>query len=239
VPLTFPLVHVSGFLTLILDKLTWLTEFLTEKAASLPFSTFDNIGITGIECFLLTVSITLTLFHFLKKESISIIYPLTAFLLFSVSLTAKYISTGNSDEVIVYNTYSGNAVGLRSGMMLNLYSDSTVVPKEVARHGAVTGLKIRNTRLTSEPVYAEIDGHRIVIAERWDNLSTVPAGTDFVIFTSKKPFSSKEGNLIFPDSCIVITTQSNREIRYRRSETDTVRSHTRAIRRSGAYRKSL
>ncbi len=239
VPLTYPLVHVSEFLTMILDKLTWLTEFLTEKAASLPFSTIDNIGLTGIEGLLLTMAITLGLFFLLKKDRIPVIYPLVAFLLFSAALMIKYISTGKTSEVVVYNIYGGNAVGLRSGRTLNLYSDSSAVPKEVARHCAVEGLKVRNTLLTAEPVYANIEGHRIVIAEKYEYNNHVPEGTELAVFTSKKPFPFKQENLIFPGSCLVLTTQSTREISYRRSNTDTLGAHTESVRLSGAYSKRL
>jgi competence protein ComEC len=53
VPLTFPVHFLSMFIARVLDFLTGLTELLTEKAASLPLSTIENIGITTIECIIL------------------------------------------------------------------------------------------------------------------------------------------------------------------------------------------
>jgi competence protein ComEC len=239
VPLTFPLVRISGFIAVILDKLTWLTEFLTEKAASLPLSTIDSIGFTATECILLTASLTLALFYILKKKSISVIYPLAAFLLFSVSASIKYLTAAKTNEIIVYNSYGGSAIGLRTGRILNLYTDSTEVPKEVARHCAVLGLKVRSTRLSPEPVYAKIENHTILIMNKYDKAATIPEGTDLVIFTAKRPFPVKDHDLTFPEGSFVITTQYSREIRYNDSKNQASEGHTWAVVRSGAYCKRL
>jgi competence protein ComEC len=122
-PLTFPVHFLSQFLAIILDKLTGLTELLTEKASSLPFSTIENIGLTTINCILLTITIFLFTFFILRKKSIPVLYPLSALLLLVLSGTIRVVSTKSTNELIVYNTIGYSATGVRTGRILNLYSD--------------------------------------------------------------------------------------------------------------------
>jgi competence protein ComEC len=235
VPMTFPLALISGYLTRILDGLTWLTEFLTEKAASLPLSTIDNIGITTSECILLTLAISLLLWSLLKKPRISLIFPLLAFTLFSVSVSSKYLITGMSNELIVYNTSGAPAIGIRTGRILRLYTDSEVVPKEVARHCSVLGLKIEITRLSTEPLLAVIGTHKIIIAGRYDDDLMMPTGTDFLILTSANPIPLKKDNIYFPEGSVIITIHNSSGVNYGCTGSTVKEPEIWQVKKSGAY----
>jgi competence protein ComEC len=238
-PMTFPLVHVSGFLTKILDLLTWLTEFLTEKAASLPLAAIDNIGLTTTQCIILTVAISLLLRGLLKKPRTSLIFPLLAFMFFSFTVIAKHIRTGNSNELIVYNTSGEPAIGIRTGRLLRLFAGSEEVPKEVKRHCSVLGLKIAFNRLSSTPRFVNTGSHKILIADRYDSDLIMPAGTDFIIFTSANPLPLQKDKIIFPEGSVIIVIQNFRGTKFNRSGGSVNDPEIWQVKRSGAYSGKL
>ena len=69
VPLTYPLKFISKPLASLLGFLTSATETLTKKAASLPFSSIENIGMPPLGSFLLFV--TLFLFLYCCRQKIT------------------------------------------------------------------------------------------------------------------------------------------------------------------------
>jgi competence protein ComEC len=239
VPLTFPLVHISQFLTRILDMLTWLTEFLTEKAASLPLSTIDNIGLTPIECIILSAAISLLFWYLLKKPRIPLIYPLMALLLFSITYTSRYFITGMSRELVVYNTAGEAAIGLRTGRKMRLFSKGSVVPKEVIRHCSVLGLKIENTRLQDEPLFVNFENHSILISDKYDQDLIIPPRTDFLIFTSSNPFPAGRNKTELPDGPVIITVKSTRVPLFYNDRIGNNGTRIWQVIKSGAYCKRL
>jgi competence protein ComEC len=90
VPMFFRIRFLSHFLALLLNYLTGLTESLTSRAASLPYSTIENIGSTTIECILLTVTIFLFVHFFLKKKSIPVSYPVFFLILYFYIIPQDY-----------------------------------------------------------------------------------------------------------------------------------------------------
>ncbi len=129
----------------LLDFLTGLTEYLTARASSLPLSTIENIGLRITGCILLTISIFLCLRFLLVKKSIHFLWPLSAILLLVATGTIGDITTRRSDELIVYNSIGSSTVGIRTGKILNIYSDSLPPGPEVARHCAMLDLRSDNT----------------------------------------------------------------------------------------------
>ena len=71
-------------------------------------------------------------------------------LLFLLSGTIREISTRITNEIIVYNTPGISTIGIRTGKILNLYSDTTVAGAEVKRHCATLGLKMNMNRIGKE-----------------------------------------------------------------------------------------
>jgi len=239
VPLTFPIVPLSSLLTLVLDYLTGLTELLTAKAASLPYSTIDNIGMTSTECILLTLAISLLLFFLLKKQPISIKYPIAAFLLFTAAVTIKGIITGKSNELIVYNTPGYSTIGIKTGHILNLYTDQMTIPPEVMRHSAVLGLRIEEKVLNKKWCFVRAGNENILITDslRSSWLSKNTATT--IILTGEKPFIEKNISLAELKEAHIITTTTAASFHLPYPLYLKNKNMIRAVRKAGAYRHSL
>ena len=239
IPLTFPVVFLSRYLAVALDKLTGLLEFLTGKAASLPFSTIDNIGMTSIESILLTLAIFLLVFFLLKKQSFSILYPVIAFLLFTVSVTVKVIHTGRENELIVYNTPGYSTVGIITGRKINLYSERLTVPPEVMRHGAALGLRIEEKKLDCRPLFVRAGNDYIFITDSLKSSWLIENRATIIILTGGKPvIDRKISELRLKDAEIITTIASPSfhlpfplSLSYSRSIW--------SVRESGTYRHSL
>jgi competence protein ComEC len=181
-PIVYPVRFFSEILTWVLGNITGLTEFLTEKAASLPFSTISSIGMNKLECILLTVTIFLFLMFLLKRKSVPIRYPLVALLLFILTGTFKTALTRNTAEFIVYNSIGSTTIGIRNGKLLSIFSDTCCPGTEVTRHSAMLDLKVR-TRL--------IEGQT----------SLIRAGTSNILITSN--LTKDAVRLTSPDILII------------------------------------
>jgi competence protein ComEC len=239
IPLTFPIVFLSRYLALVLDKLTGLLEFLTGKAASLPFSTIDNIGMTSTESILLTLAIFLLLFFLMKKQSFTIKYPVTAFLLFTAAVTMKVIHSGRTNEVIVYNTPGYSTIGIITGRKINLYSEQLIVPPEVARHRAALGLRIEEKKLDCKPRFVRAGNEYIFITDSlrcsWLNKNKAT----IIILTGGKPVIDKNISRVKLKEAEVITTMASASFHL---PYPLDLSYTRSlwsVRKSGAYRHSF
>ena len=158
VPMFFHIHFLSHFLAMLLNYLTGLTEWLTFRAASLPYSTIEGIGLTTSGCILLTCTIFLFSYWLLKKRSIPLFYPLLFLVLFVLSGTLREFSSKSSNELIVYNTVGSSTVGIRTGKILNLLSDTSVVLPEVKKHCATLGLRLKSTSLINGSYYLKTSG---------------------------------------------------------------------------------
>ena len=187
VPMFFPIRFLSQFLALLLNYLTGLTEFLTAHASSLPGSTIENIGMTTAECALLTGTIFLFIWFLLKKQSFSIQYPLILLLMFVTVVTFKEISTRTTNELIVYNTQGPSAIGIKTGKILNLYSDTIVAGPEVLRHCATLGLKLKINVLGNKSYYIRAGKKCILICNSPVKKAIDKISPDIVILTALKP----------------------------------------------------
>jgi len=187
VPLTYPIVFLSHLIARILDFLTGLTETLTEKAASLPLSTIENIGMTTMECIFLTAVIFLFTRLLLTKKSLSVLYPLSALLLFLFAGTTRVINTKTSSQLIVYNTQGKLTVGIREGNKLNLYSDTSIIGQEVKRHCSVLSLKPEINLVRENPVLIRASGKRILISKGITDKLMKQTYPDIVILSGSHP----------------------------------------------------
>lgn len=188
IPLTFPVHFLSQFLARILDYLTGLTELLTEKASSLPLSSIENIGLTTIECILLTITIFLFIRFLLNRKSISILYPLTFLLVFILTGTIKDISTRRTNELVVYNTIGHSAIGIRSGRILNLYSDTILVNNDVKKHCATLNLRIRSNVIQGNSFQIKAGAKNILITSYLNNSMLKMTSPDILIINGLKPY---------------------------------------------------
>jgi competence protein ComEC len=208
IPLAYPLVPLSEFLAFILDKLTGLTEFLTAKAASLPYSTLDHIGITPIECILLTLAISLLLVFLLRKPTVSIKYPVFAFILFAIVMNIKRIENRRTDELIVYNNPSFPTTGIRTGNTLYLVSLSDSIPPEVQRHAATRGLKISCINGEIKPCLFKAGNIKILITDSLKQVWLRDNDFNILILTGKRPYIEKNISSRYLPGTIVVTSEA-------------------------------
>jgi len=184
--ITYPLKFISHPLAILLNQLTWLTEKLTEKAAGLPLSTIENIGMGTVESVLLFIVIFLFMLFFMNRKELPVRYPLLALLLFISAGTIGSISDQTSGELIVYNGSGSSQIGIRTGRMLNLYSDNDIILPEVTRHCATRGLKVNLIKLSQVHLLRTGD-KSILICNNLTNNVLQKAKPDIIILKGKYP----------------------------------------------------
>ena len=191
VPLTFPLEILSGLLASLLGNLAGITEMLTETASELPFSTIDNIGLTAPEALFLFCFIFLTFWYMLNMRSVPVLYPKIALLPVVLLFFCREVSTRTTNELIVYNTFGSTVIGIRTGKILNLYSDTIAVQPEVLRHCAVRRLKPSNNLIVNNFTILKAGDEKILISSFLSDGLLKRSEPDFIIMTSNY---SKSGN---------------------------------------------
>lgn len=207
IPLTYPLLFLSRPLAGILETLTGFTEGLTKMAASLPFSTIDNIGTGTFSTVSLIVFLFLLFRNLSDHKNFPLRYSLIALLVFTVSLTTRDLSVRKTDELIVYNTAWSFTIGIRTGRYLNLYTDSPAVPVEVLRHCAVRNLTIRENKITSENTLLRTGDHNILLACNPGRRTIEESDPEYIIIygtgsriSSKIPSNNRLSAIIFTKS---------------------------------------
>jgi competence protein ComEC len=204
VPMFFSIHFLSHYLAMLLNFLTGFTELLTSKAAALPYSTIENIGLTTPECIFLTTTIFLISFFLLKKKSIPIIFPVALLLVFVLTCTINDVHSKHTNELIVYNTTASTTIGIRTGKNLNLYSDSSMAGPEVKRHCAVLGLKITHTVLKNNELCLKAGNKRILITQHISNKLFEHYTPDIMIVTGAYP--EIESGLKQPHAGLIIVS---------------------------------
>ena len=238
VPLFYPIRFLSEFLAWVLSQMTGLTELLTEKAASLPLSTVDNIGLTTIECILLTITIFLFTLFLLRRKSISAVYPLCALLFFVLAGTVKTIKTRTSDELIVYNSPGNAIIGIRSGRILNIFSDTSIAGSEVNRHSSMLDLKVRLNVIEGDAVRIRSGSENILITGSLNNYLEKAALPHILIFRGKTSIQkelSSGSNL----KAVIITSEAIQGARFSRMIRSLGADTVHFVRKDGAYRMRL
>lgn len=239
VPLTYPLKFISHPLALIMNHLTGMTETLTERAASLPFSTIENIGMVPIETELLFSFIFLFILSALNSKSFPMRTSLIALLLLVSAGTVRSISDRTSGELIVYNGIGTSPVGIRKGRIMNLYSDSETIMPEVARHCFTRGLKINQLRSESQIHLLEICSKRILICNKLTNNVLQNVKPDMIILKGKYPSIPKEIGFDGKVEAVIIGADA---VLYDRINLEITRLKPDSIhfvRSSGAFRRRL
>jgi len=187
VPFTYPVEFISRPLALLMDYLTGLTEVFTEKAASLPFASIENIGMITSESFLLSIFIFLFTMSLLNSKAIPLRVPLIALLVLAGAGSVRSIHDRVSGELIVYNGISESQVGIRTGMMLDLWSVSDTVMPEAARHIMTRGLKVKDIHAGPDVRLIETGNRRILICGQLTEVLVQKTRPDIVVLRGKYP----------------------------------------------------
>ena len=123
----------------------------------------------------------------LKKKSISAFWPMTAFIIYFLAGTIRDIKTRITNEVIVYSTPGYSTIGIRTGKILNVYSDTAFVGAEVKRHCATLGLKLLMNRIASNNSFILAGNTRILFADSLNKTIIDTFSPDIVILTGSRP----------------------------------------------------
>jgi competence protein ComEC len=238
VPLVYPIKFFSALAAKVLNFMTGLTENLTAIASDLPGSGLENIGMTTADCILLTITLFLLTTYLLKKEALSVLYPAIFLILVLGYRTVNQISTKRSNELIVYNTPGTTTIAIRTGRVLNVYSDSSRIKQEVMKHSSTLGLKIKSNVLNKNLNYIDA-GKKILILNSFDERVIQRYKPDIVILTGMKSGINVYSNQEYLLPALVITSESPHGFtnsgRHKMIATDTVHF----VRKSGAFVKSI
>ena len=237
--LVFPIQFLSQFLASVLSWLTGLTELLTAKASSLPLANIENIGMTTVECILFTATIFAFTIFLLKKQSFPIKYPLILLTLFAAAGTIQEISTRTSNELIVYNTPGFSTIGIRTGRILTLYTDTTFIRPEVLRHCASLGLKIRGPILIDKPLCTKAGEKKILISDTLNNNMLNNILPDMIILTGYRPEVVNNLSFNHSEKTLVVTARavSGYRIPYKSGLSGIDSVHI--VRKAGAFLRSI
>jgi len=192
IPLTYHVHFLSVVIARLLDITTGLTQRLTEMISSLPFSTIENIGFTGTECILLTITVFLFIRYLLNRKSISVLLPLSGLFLFVLTGTLKEFSYRRTNELIVYNSTLSPVIGIRTGNLLNIYSDSCMTRREITRHASVQSLELRENILCDDAIQLSAAGKKILITSLLNNYLLTSYSPDIIILTGIKPVIERD-----------------------------------------------
>jgi competence protein ComEC len=238
-PIFYPIQFLSEILAIILNYLTALTELLTAKAASLPLSNIENIGMTPLECFILTASVFSFCYFLIKKQSVPIILPLILIVLYAAAGTTSAISVGKSNELIVYNTPGSSTIGIRAGNTLNIYSDTSLIRPEVIRHSATLGLQIKSNSLKSAGYCIRAGEKNILICSSPENHILKNFKPDIVIFTGERPSIDKSLAFSEPAEAIIFSSETYSGFHLPPSVNLSGSDTIHFVRKSGAFIKPL
>jgi hypothetical protein len=196
-----------------MDKLTGLTELFTAKAASMPLSTIENIGMLPAESFLLFVFVFLLTLSLLNRKIIPLRIPLLALMVLAGAGTARSICDRVSGELIVYNGISESQVAIRSGRTLDLWSESGTIFPETARHIMTRGLKVNPVHSLSGTCLVESRGKRILICDKLTDALLQSTRPDLVVLKGKYPGIDRRINPDMMPDAVVVGSEASAALR--------------------------
>jgi competence protein ComEC len=239
VPVLYPVAFLSGLVAQVLNYLTVLTEYLTEKAATLPGSTIDMIGFTLPEFFILSLIIAITFHAVLRKEFRPVNLLLILILLYAGVSMIGILNTGRSNELIVYNIPGATVAGIRTGRSMYLYTSVNEVPSEVIRHCSTKGIKIKKIQSVQNPVCLKAGGRRILISNKIDMniLSSTQPG--IIILSGTRPLIQDISAMENMPEIIITSSEISSGFRLPAVITAQLKQPVHNIRKSGAYLSGL
>jgi competence protein ComEC len=239
VPMFFPVQFISRLLAILLNYLTGLTEFLTSRAASLPYSSIENIGSTTFECLCLTCTVFMFSYWLVNRKSFHVLYPVSFLILLAAVGTAREIVSKRTNEIIIYNTPGSSNIGIRTGKILNLYSDTLIALPEVKRHCASLGLKIKSTLIGNNYYRIKAGGKKILITNFLNTNIIGNFAPDYLILTGSNPGIQNDLNLGPSPGFIIISSEPAPRFRLRQKDFISIADSIHYVRNSGAFVKRI
>lgn len=169
VPMTFPLKFVSVLFTKVLGLFTWLTDELTSKVSMLPSASIEGIGLTSFETITLFILIFFATRYLLFNKAGGPIIVASALLLFTSVSTIGSIKTRITSEFIVFNDNGKSVAAVRRGKILDIYSESAEITKDIVRYASANRIRTNNHIIDDNPILIKAGNEKIEIAGRRGN----------------------------------------------------------------------
>jgi hypothetical protein len=175
----------------------------------------------------------------MNRKVFPIHYPLYALLLFITAGTLRSISDRNSCELIVYNGTGSSQVAIRTGRVMNLYSDTDTIFPEVAKHCYTRGLKLNLIKSRFPAYLLKIDNKRILICNNLTNSVLQKEEPDMIILKGKYPRIDKEIDITGAVEALIMTSDVasgyKPDLDLNRGKPDTIHH----VKKTGAFRARL
>jgi len=239
VPMFFPVQFISRLLAMLLNYLTGLTEYLTSRAASLPYSSIENIGSTTFECLCLTCTIFLFSYWLVNRKSFHVLYPVSFLILLVAVGTTREIVSKKTNEIIIYNTPGTSNIGIRTGKILNLYSNTLIAVPEVKRHCASLGLKIKSTLIDNNYHCIKVGGKKVLITNFLNPDIMHNFSPDYLILTGSNPGIQNDPDMKPPKGFIIISSEPVTRFRLSQKGLFSTIDSIHYVRNSGAFVKRI
>jgi competence protein ComEC len=238
IPMVYPVMFLSEPLAFVLNRLTSFTEWLTVKAASIPGSSIEGIGMTMPECIMLTVIVSLSMYLITKKDG-RMLNIILVFVLIAV-IHNLFTSTGlkRSSELTVYNSPGETNIGIRTGVTMTVFSSDSTLNADINRHCSALGLRPKLAKLNEIPACIEVNGKKILVTNEITDYILDRSSPDFVILSGQRPVAQIAGLLEdFHGQVIVSSSAPQRYKIY--GNTSSLPQNIQYVRTSGAYSTRL
>jgi hypothetical protein len=153
--------------------------------------------------------------------------------------TVKEISSKKTNEIIVYNTPGASTIGIKTGRIINLFADTSLIRQEVYRHSATLGLKIKLNVLKTDWRCIETAGKKILITGFLNNKLLQNYRPDIVILTGAKPRIENSLKLLHPPDLLIISSEAASGLRFPGQSFPGNIDSIHFVRKSGAFVKRL
>jgi competence protein ComEC len=239
IPLISPVIPVAKILALIINRLTDLTLLITERTADLPLSSVNNAGMLPVECFLLMMTIFFSGCYLLRRHTMKAVYPLLSLLMLTAYHTYTDLRLNDTGEIIVYSIPGSSSVGIRTGRVLNLYTDSPQIAKEIRRHCSTLRLKLVRHNLTGKPCLLSAGSEKILIGNPRNQVLLDDFNPGIIILTGREadfPYDLLVGGGI---RTIVIAADRNDSSFHFTARDRASKVRVYSVKKSGAFIKSI
>jgi competence protein ComEC len=212
-----PVPAAAALLAQLMNHLASLAIRLTSILAGLPGQATGMLVTPWPETIAMLIFLSVLLHTLLIKKEKTLLIPLLALFPLMTISTARFLSTYNSAEVIVYSTRTGVAAGFRYGNDMIVIADSAAGKEPVERHIASIPVKSEYVLIDSSARYVRFLGRSFIIDARATINSVNYYKSDFLIvnrlprnFRYSANTSGREIIVTSGRSDVLITTEDDR-----------------------------
>jgi hypothetical protein len=167
------------------------------------------------------------------------LYPVSFLILFVAVGTVREIVSKKTNELIIYNTPGSSTIGIRTGKILNLFTDTLIVVPEVKRHCASLGLKIKST-LIGNNYHCIIAGGKKILITNFLNTNIIHNFVpDYLVLTGPSPGIQNDLNMRPSPGSIIISSEPATRFRLYQKGIIPIADSIHYVRNSGAFVKRI